>query len=73
MKLTYDSYISALSAFYQAALVWKNANDANSETKDTNLKLLKEKAKILQEELKKLPSSMVRPMVLEHIEKALNL
>ena len=70
----FSSYLKALQEFYSEAAWWnyaKQTNDKDEESK--RLKVMKEKAQILQSELKKLPSDMVRDGVQDHINKALSL
>lgn len=70
----FSSYLKALQEFYSEAAWWnyaKQTNDKDEENK--RLKVMKEKAQILQSELKKLPSDMVRDGVQDHINKALSL
>lgn len=73
MSINIKNYSAALSSFYQEVGNWKFAKDTNSETIAENIKILKEKARLLQIELNELPPSMVRPQLVEHIQKALAL
>lgn len=70
MSLNFNNYLNALNSFYQEAANW-SYNKATSEKQDNSS--LKKKARALQKEIKKLPPDMVRPQVVEHIEKALSL
>ena len=74
MSSDFSSYLNALQEFYNEVAWWnyaKKANDKDGEIK--RLKTMKEKAQILQSELKKLPKDMVRAGVQDHINKALSL
>ena len=73
MAINIKNYANALSAFYQEVGNWKFAKDTKSEKINENIKALKEKARLLQIELKELPPSMVRPQLVEHINKVLAL
>lgn len=73
MAININNYSAALSAFYREVGNWKFAKDTNAENINEAKENLKEKARLLQIELKELPPSMVRPMLVEHINKALNL
>ena len=73
MTIDINNYTNALTNFYKAAAEWKFACNTNNEKNTEFLKELKKKALLLREELKHLPIDMQRPMVLEHIEKALNI
>ena len=64
--------MNALSAFYQEAAFWKYEKDTGTG-EGSRVKSLKEKAKTLEKEYKKLPPEMQRPQVAKHIQKALNL
>lgn len=73
MSININNYTVALTNFYKAAAEWKFAVNTNGENSGKLLETLKNKALLLKEELKKLPLDMQRPLVSEHIEKALNL
>lgn len=70
--MEFDSYMNALSAFYNEAAHWK-FESATGEVSKSRIKTLKKKAKTLEQEYKKLPPEMQRPQVAEHIQKALSL
>lgn len=73
MSLNFDSYLAALNAFYQEAAYWKYETITETGDKSNRLKSLQKKAKQLNNELKKLPPEMIRPQVVEHVQKALSL
>ena len=70
--MEFNNYMNALTAFYREAAFWKYEKDTGT-VEDSRLKALKEKARALEKELKKLPPEMQRPQVAEHIQKALSL
>lgn len=72
MPIDYTNYTTALTNFYKAAAEWKFSSSTSTGDSNELLHTLKEKARLLQIELKELPPSMVRPLVVEHIEKALS-
>lgn len=72
MENDYSDYISALTRFYEAASFWYYASRTNDPTAGEKRSILKERAKCLEKEMAKLPASMARPLVLEHVNKILN-
>ncbi|MBQ7820523.1 MAG: hypothetical protein IJ341_12615 [Bacteroidales bacterium] len=73
MALDVTSYTNALSSFYKEVGDWYFAKNANDKNIKNIVASLKEKARLLKIELNELPPSMVRPQVIEHIEKVLTL
>ena len=74
MTNDFSSYLKALQDFYSEAAWWNYAKQTNdTEEENKRLKIMKEKAQILQSELNKLPADMVRDGVQDHINKALSL
>lgn len=74
MAQDFSSYLKALQDFYSEAAWWNYAKQTNDKEEEiSRLKVMKEKAQILESELKKLPSDMVRSGVQDHINKALSL
>lgn len=70
---TFNNYIKALQQFYSSLAYWRYNKDTNGDNADDKINEVKKCANILKNEIKKLPPNMVRPQVVEHIEKALNL
>lgn len=74
MDPDFSSYIKALQEFYNEAAWWNYAKQTNDKAGENKyLKVMKEKAQILQSELKKLPEDMVSDRVQDHINKTLSL
>lgn len=69
----FNAYLNRLSAFYNDLAYWRYSKDNMSEENEKYTIKVKESARLLREEIKKLPPDMVRPQVVEHIEKALSL
>ena len=70
----FSSYLNALQEFYSEAAWWNYAKQTNDKAgENKRLKVMKEKAQILQSELKKLPEDMVCNGVQDHINKVLSL
>jgi hypothetical protein len=69
----FKSYLDCLSAFYNNLANWAYCKNTGAENIGEQVKKLQSSARLLREEIKKLPPDMVRPQVVEHIEKALSL
>lgn len=65
-------YSRALASFYYALADYKMAKRYEADDTQEALKTLKNKAILLQNEVEKLPPSMVRPDLVKHIEEVLN-
>ena len=74
MAQDFSSYLKALQDFYSEAAWWNYAKQINDKDEEIRrLEIMKTKAQILESELKKLPSDMVRNGVQDHINKVLSL
>lgn len=69
----FTAYLNKLSSFYNDLAYWRYSKDNMAEDNEKFTIKLKNSAKELQTEMKNLPPDMVRPQVVEHIEKALSL
>lgn len=65
-------YSRALASFYHAVADYRMAKRYDADDIQQSLANLKEKAILLQNELEKLPPSMVRPELVKHIEEVLS-
>lgn len=68
-----NSYINALNKFYTSLAYWRYSKDTKSDDLDNKKEELKNNAKSLKNEMENLPPDMIRPQVVDHIEKALSL
>lgn len=59
--------------FYNNLAIWRFSSDSKANDTEEKLTVLKNSARNLMNEIKNLPPDMVRPQVVEHIEKSLAL